>query len=98
VELIGDLTEHASAVAGSDHLDPGRTLAVDVRWQPRPPGTIAQGAVHVTGLAPHPLTVVFADDDQGQWDLSDEGCTTHAAHHGTHPHATPQDLLAALDP
>jgi SAM-dependent methyltransferase len=100
VKLTGSLTEHASSVTGCDSAEPGRPVAVDLRWQPRPHGTLAHGQVHVPGLEPHSLTVVYSDEDQGQWDLTDEGCTSLANHLGSaslpHP-ATAKDLLKILD-
>lgn len=69
----GGLTRHATVAVGSDETSRGRPVAVDIRWRERPPGTLAQGAIEIEGLPPHPVTVLFADQDQGQWDVTDEG-------------------------
>lgn len=99
LHLTGELGDHASYATGCDRVDPGRPVAVDLRWQPRPPGTLAHGEVHLTGLPPHPLTVLFADDDQGHWDLSPDGATTLATRlRSEPPPATTHALLALLDP
>jgi SAM-dependent methyltransferase len=100
VRLTGSLVDHASVIAGCDDANRGRPVAVDLRWQPRPNGTLAHGEVHLPGLAPHPLTVLYADEAQGQWDLSDEGCATLATHlrPGSLPHpVTAKHLLEILN-
>jgi hypothetical protein len=73
VSLAGEVGRHAAVVAGADDADRGRPIAVDIRWKPRDPGTLATGAVHLDGLAPHPLTVLFTESDHGQWNLTPEG-------------------------
>jgi len=48
-------------------------LAVDLRWEGRPAGTFAGGAIRVPGLDDHHVFVLFTDQEEGMWDLSDEG-------------------------
>lgn len=96
LRLTGDLSAHATAVAGCDAADRGRPVAVDLRWQPRPAGTLAHGTVHLAGLDPHPLTVLFAEEEQGQWDLADEGCEALAERVRAQP--TPTTARQLLDP
>jgi hypothetical protein len=70
----GPVTRHASIAAGADGAPPGRPVAVDIRWRPRPTGTLASGEICVDGLPVHPLTVLFAEAEFGQWNLTEDGC------------------------
>jgi hypothetical protein len=82
LRIDGDVARHAAIAAGADEAEPGRPVAVDIRWKPRPAGTLATGGVCVDGLPVHPLTVLFTDPtstDHGQWNLTDEGCASLAA-------------------
>jgi hypothetical protein len=96
LHLTGDLAAHATAATGRDTADRGRPVAVDLRWQPRPAGTLAHGTVHMAGLDPHPLTVLFAPEEQGQWDLAPEGCEALAERLDAHP--APTTARQLLDP
>ena len=99
LSLTGELARHASAVAGLEAAVPGTKIAVDVRWQPAAPGTSAHGYVVVDGVAPHLLVVLFAHDGQGQWDLSEAGCTALLSRLRTRSLPSPRtvdDLLGAL--
>jgi SAM-dependent methyltransferase len=99
LSLTGELGRHASAVAGLDVAVPGTRVAVDIRWQPMAPGTAAHGYVVVDGVAPHLLVVLFTPGDQGQWDLSEAGCTALLSRLRTRtlpPPRTLEDLLGAL--
>jgi SAM-dependent methyltransferase len=73
LQITGRLARHASAIAGTDRAARGRPVAVDLRWHERAAGTLAQGDVHIAGLPPHRVIVLFADEDHGQWDLSTDG-------------------------
>lgn len=73
MRVHGGLARHATVAAGSDDAARGRPVAVDIRWRERPPGTLAQGAIEIEGLPEHAVTVLFADRDQGQWDVTAEG-------------------------
>jgi SAM-dependent methyltransferase len=90
----------ASVAQGCDEAERGRTVVVDLRWAPQDEGVVAQGLVTVEGAGAHQVTVVFGEDDQGQWDLSDEGCATVTARLGQR-HAvgppTAGELLDLLD-
>jgi len=102
LQLTGDLARHAALAAGTDEAEPGRPVAVDIRWKPRPPGTLATGEVRVDGLPVHPLTVLFTEGeatDHGQWNLTGEGCEAladHLADDRLPPPTTAADLLDAL--
>ncbi len=73
LQVWGQLSRHVTAVAGTDAAAVGRPVAVDLRWHERDAGTLTQGEIRVAGLPPHPVVVLFADDDHGQWDLSTAG-------------------------
>ena len=99
LSLTAALPRHASAVAGVEAAARGTKVAVDVRWHACAPGTAAHGYVVVDGVEPHLLVVLFAHDDQGQWDLTDAGCTALLSRLRTRslpPPRTVPDLLAAL--
>jgi SAM-dependent methyltransferase len=65
---------------GADEAEPGRPVAIDVRWDPGEDGEVATGTVVVEGTAAHRLTVCFTDDedDQGVWELSEGGAESLA--------------------
>lgn len=67
------LAREATVLAGADHLEDPGTLAVDLRWEGRPAGTFAGGAIKVDGLDDHHVFVLFTDEEEGVWELSDEG-------------------------
>ncbi len=102
LQLTGDVARHAAVVAGAEEAEAGRPVAVDIRWKPRPVGTLAAGEVRVDGLPVHPLTVLFTETDatdHGQWNLTDEGCEALAARLADvdqPPPTTASDLLDAL--
>ncbi len=72
VRLSRPLRPLATAFAGSTRLDGPAHLAVDIRWEPMPAGTIAAGAVRATSCADHVLVVIATDEDEGMWELSSE--------------------------
>lgn len=100
LEVTGDVADHAAVAAGADTAEAGRPVAVDIRWKPRPAGTLASGEICVEGLPVHPLTVLFTDDDgHGQWNLTIEGCEALADRLDDDtlpPPAKAADLLDAL--
>lgn len=99
LKLTGALGRRASAVAGLDTAVRGAVVAVDIRWNPNAPGTVAHGYVVVEGVRPHLVVVLFARDDQGQWDLSEAGCTALLSRLRTRSLPPPTrvgDLLGAL--
>ncbi|HMG45774.1 MAG TPA: methyltransferase domain-containing protein [Acidimicrobiales bacterium] len=99
LSLTGALPHHASAAAGLDSGARGTTVAVDVRWQPCAAGTVAHGYVAVDGVDPHLVVVLFAHDDQDQWDLTAAGCAallSRLRNRALPPPRTASDLLSAL--
>lgn len=73
-DLTGELADAAAVLTGADRLEGRAALAVDLRWEDHPQGTLLSGNVVVSGLAPFPLWVLFdADAEEGCWELTDEG-------------------------
>lgn len=75
----GGLRRHAAIAHGTDDTRAGGAVAVDIRWRERDPGTLAAGTLVDPAAGNHPVTVLFAEDDQGQWDLSRRGVRALAA-------------------
>jgi SAM-dependent methyltransferase len=99
LSLTGELGRLAAAAAGVDVAVPGTRVAIDLRWQARAPGTSGHGYVVVDGVAPHLVVVLFTDEGQGQWDLSEAGCTALLSRLRTRslpPPRSVDDLLGAL--
>jgi SAM-dependent methyltransferase len=100
LRLSGQLARHASAVAGADAAARGRPVAVDLRWREREADTLAHGEIHLAGLPPHPLIVLFAEKDHGHWDLSPDGRRALAfrlRQRSLPRPTTTEELLAAAD-
>lgn len=99
LQSTGGLRRHASVAHGADRASPGGAVAVDIRWRERPPGTLAVGTLVDPAAGPHPVTVLFDDDDQGQWDLSRDAVATLAARlrrHSLPRPTTTAELLAVV--
>jgi SAM-dependent methyltransferase len=100
LQVDGALRAVAELALGCDEADRGHTVAIDVCWSSQEPGVVAHGVVSVAAVGDHQLTVVFSEDDQGQWDLSDDGCLTVTARlddsHAMGP-PTAAELLDLLD-
>lgn len=96
LRVSGAIAGHGTFVTGADEVGEGRPLAVDIRWRERDPGTLAFGVLHLEGLPPHPVTVLFAEEDQAQWELADEGVETVARYHHSDVE-TAAPILRALD-
>lgn len=73
VRLTGDVAPLATTLAGADTLPAPAALAIDLRWDEVPEGTVAAGAVQAAGLERHPLIAVFTTEDEGLWELSASG-------------------------
>ena len=75
-------------------------MAVDLRWHERAAGSLSHGEVRIAGLDPHPVVVLFTEEDQGQWDLSASGCRELLARlrdPSLPPPTTTSELLAAAE-
>jgi SAM-dependent methyltransferase len=88
----------ATTLAGAEHLDGPGELAVDLRWEGRPAGTFAGGAVRAAGLADHWVFVLHGDEEEAVWELSDEGVAglRRALRRDTPP-ATIAEVLTAAE-
>lgn len=93
-----DLEAVASFYAGTDEAGAGERVAVDVRWHEIEEGTLVVGGLDVEGLGAHYVVALFTDDDNGMWELSDEGVANLADRLVTDPPpADWAELLAAAE-
>ena len=91
------LSSVATVFPGADHMaEPGH-LAVDLRWEPVPAGTVTGGTLHVAGVADHDVFVVAtADEEEGMWDLTAGAVASlQRALRRRQPPSTLAELLAA---
>ena len=97
VRLGGELTDVASVLAGADHLEEPGELAIDLRWEPMPTGTVVHGAVEVTGADDHAVFVIAGEaEDEGVWELGAGAVSSlRRALRGAQPPATLAELLDA---
>lgn len=98
VRATAPLAHEATVLGGADHLDGPGALAVDLRWEGRPLGTFAGGAVRVAGLDDHHVFVLFTDEEEGVWELSEAGVAglQRALRRRTRP-STVAEVLAAAE-
>lgn len=73
VRADAGLASVATVLPGADHLDAPGALAVDLRWEGKPVGTFAGGAIHAEGLADHHVFVLHTDEEEALWELSADG-------------------------
>jgi SAM-dependent methyltransferase len=100
LRLTGSLAGSAEAAVGATEAARGRPVAVDLRWHERAVGSLSHGEVCIAGLDPHPVVVLFTEEDQGQWDLSAGGCRELLARlrdPSLPPLTTTSELLAAAE-
>lgn len=76
----GDVAGLADFLTGTDACEPGQALALDVRWDGSPTGTLATGTLRIDGLPALPFFVYFAEDEdnEGLWSLTAEGAANIA--------------------
>ena len=76
VHIHGDELEGWLALrSGADHAEPGDRITFDLRFEPRPAGTLAAGTLHAPGIEQPFVVFALADEgDSGIWGLSDAGC------------------------
>jgi len=88
----------ATVLPGADHLDEPGALAVDLRWEGRPAGTFAGGAVRAAGLDDHWVFVLHTEEDEAVWELSADGAANlQRALRRRHPPRTIADALDAAE-
>ena len=73
VRASRSLSAVATVLAGADHVDGPAELAVDLRWEGRPAGSFAGGAVRAEALPEHWVFVLHTEEEEGVWELSDDG-------------------------
>jgi SAM-dependent methyltransferase len=98
VRTDAGLASVATVFSGADHLDEPGPLAIDLRWEGKPSGTFAGGAVHVEGLEDHHVFVLHTDEEEAVWELSPDGVAglQHALL-ATHRPSTIDEALAAAN-
>lgn len=73
VRADAGLAAVATVLSGADHLDDAGALAVDLRWEGKPAGTFAGGAIHVDGLDDHHVFVLHTEEEESVWELTADG-------------------------
>lgn len=98
VRADAGLASVATVLSGADHLDAPGALAVDLRWEGKPTGTFAGGAVQVEGLPDHHVFVLHTDEEEAVWELSADGVAgLQRALLTTHRPSTIDEALAAAN-
>lgn len=95
VRATPSLARVATLLSGADGLERPGALAVDLRWEGQPAGTFAGGAVRAAGLDDHPVFVVFTDEEEGMWELSDAG--VDGLRRGLRRRSAPTTVAEALE-
>jgi SAM-dependent methyltransferase len=98
VRVSPELKAVAGIKIGRDHVEPGRPVAVDLRWEGEPEGTLVAGRIDAPGAGPHAVYVLFADEEGGHWELTDEASRELARHLGAGraPRSSAELLAAAV--
>jgi SAM-dependent methyltransferase len=60
--------------AGTDEAAQGDEVVVDLRFEPRPAGTVLAGVIEAVGDAPFQVFAAVDHGEPGVWGLSAEGC------------------------
>jgi len=68
------LSEWVAVRTGADTAAPGDEVIVDLRFDPRPAGTLAAGTLEVPGEPPFYVFAAVDDGEPGVWGLSAPGC------------------------
>ena len=66
-----ELQEAAAVKVGRSETATGRPVAVDLRWEGAPEGTLVAGRIAVDADT-HPVYALFADEEGGHWELTAE--------------------------
>jgi SAM-dependent methyltransferase len=72
LDVSAPLRERAAVKVGAVDAGAGRPVAVDLRWEGAPAGTVVRGQLAAGGVGAHPVFALFADEDGGQWELTEE--------------------------
>lgn len=66
------LREAVTVFSGAPSLEGPAHLAVDLRWEPLPDGTILSGAIRADGVDDHGLFAIMStDEEEGMWELTE---------------------------
>lgn len=74
VGISSSLGKLVSVRTGADHLPSPGALAVDLRWRPRPVGTVGRGVLSAPGIGDLQVLAVWHPVRRGTWRLSAESC------------------------
>jgi SAM-dependent methyltransferase len=98
VHVSDELRGAAGIKIGRDHVEPGRPVAVDLRWEGEPEGTLVAGMLRAPGAGEHPVYVLFAEEEGGHWELSEEASRQLDRHlaEGQTPSSAAELLAAAV--
>lgn len=58
---------------GADDAAPGDPVAVDLRWEAQPAGTVVLGRLDAAGVGPFTVATVVSDEPHDVWDLNELG-------------------------
>lgn len=99
VSATPELGAVAAVKVGRTSTGPGRPVAVDLRWEGAPEGTLVRGHLEASGVGPHPVFVLFADEEGGQWELSAEAALQLAGRldAGHRPRSSSELVAAAVE-
>jgi hypothetical protein len=91
------LSATAAVKVGTQQADAGRPVAVDLRWEGAPEGTVVRGRLEADGAGAHPVFALFADEEGGHWELTADAARRLDDHleQGLIPRSS-ADLLAAV--
>jgi SAM-dependent methyltransferase len=67
-----ELRDAAAVKVGRAETGTGRPVAVDLRWEGAPEGTLVAGGIAVDAAGVHPVYALFADEEGGQWELTED--------------------------
>ncbi len=96
LQVAPPLAAAGTFVTGADEADPGAPVAIDIRWEGAEAGTAASGTIAIDGVGEHHVTVLFFEESEGQWHLSDDAAVNLARRFAGQPGpATVAEVLAA---
>ena len=79
VRVCGEaLSGMATVLTGMDLATPGDEVVIDVRFDPRPAGTLAAGHLEAPGEAPFHIFAAVDDGEMGIWGVPAQSCAAVA--------------------
>jgi SAM-dependent methyltransferase len=79
VEASPSIAELAQVRIGADAVDSPARVAIDLVFDPRPPGTIVQGTLSAPAAGECRLFCLYHPDSRGYWPLDAEMCSRASA-------------------